>query len=107
MAASKKDKEPAAAQAVSDSIQAVQTPAAAQGPKMVKIRLFKDNDKYKDDVFVAVNGRSYQIKRGEEVEVPDFVAEVLERSMKQDQATADLIDRESGTYAAEAALRGV
>ena len=32
----------------------------------------------KDDVYVCVNGKSYQIKRGETVEVPDFVAEVLQ-----------------------------
>lgn len=77
------------------------------GPKMVKIRLFKDNDKYKDDVFVAVNGRSYQIKRGEDVEVPDFVAEVLEQSAKQDAATASLIEQESSRYQAEAKARNL
>lgn len=81
--------------------------APAAGPKMVKIRLFKDNDKYKDDVFVAVNGKSFQIKRGEEVEVPDYVWEVLERQMAQDQATANLISRQSDEYAAEAARRGL
>jgi hypothetical protein len=32
----------------------------------------------KDDVYVAVNGKSFQIKRGETVEVPDYVAEVLQ-----------------------------
>jgi hypothetical protein len=32
----------------------------------------------KDDVYVCVNGMSYQIKRGETVEVPDYVAEVLQ-----------------------------
>lgn len=32
----------------------------------------------KDDVYVCVNGKSYQIKRGETVEVPDYVAEVLQ-----------------------------
>lgn len=77
------------------------------GPKMVKIRLFKDNDKYKDDVFVAVNGMSYQIKRGEDVEVPDYVAEVLEQSAKQDAATANLIDQESSRYEAEAKARNL
>ena len=46
------------------------------GPKMVKIRLPKTK-KEKDDVFVSVNFRTYQIQRGVEVEVPDFVAEVL------------------------------
>ena len=32
----------------------------------------------KDDVYVCVNGKSFQIKRGETVEVPDYVAEVLQ-----------------------------
>ncbi len=52
----------------------------------VKIRLFKDNARYKNDVFVGVNGRSYVIRRGEEVEVPAEVAEVLEHSAAQDEA---------------------
>lgn len=33
-----------------------------------------------DDVFVSVNDRTWQIKRGEYVEVPACVAEVLDRS---------------------------
>ncbi len=52
----------------------------------VKICLFKDNARYKNDVFVGVNGRSYVIRRGEEVEVPAEVAEVLEHSAAQDRA---------------------
>ena len=79
----------------------------AQGEKMVPIRLFKDNGKYKDDVFVAVNGRSFQIKRGETVMVPDYVAAVLEQSMAQDMATANLIEEESSRYEAEAKLRNL
>ena len=31
-----------------------------------------------EDVYVAVNGKSYQIKRGVPVEVPAFVKEVLD-----------------------------
>ncbi len=46
------------------------------GPKMVKIRIPKTKEE-KEDVFVSVNFRTYQIQRGVEVEVPDFVAEVL------------------------------
>ena len=79
----------------------------AKGEKMVPIRLFKDNGKYKDDVFVAVNGRSFQIKRGENVMVPDYVAAVLEQSMAQDMATANLIEEESSRYEAEAKLRNL
>ena len=45
--------------------------------KKVKIKLPLTRNE-KDDVYVCVNGKSYQIKRGETVEVPDFVAEVLQ-----------------------------
>ena len=47
------------------------------------IRLYKDNDKYKDDVQVIVNGKVFIIQRGVDVEVPDFVAEVLDNAQKQ------------------------
>ena len=45
--------------------------------KMVKIKLPLTRAE-KDDKYVAVNGKSFLIKRGEAVEVPDYVAEVLE-----------------------------
>lgn len=51
----------------------VEVPA---GPKMVKVRIPRTK-KDEEDVFVSVNLRTYIIKRGVEVEVPDFVAEVL------------------------------
>lgn len=63
------------------------------GPKKVKIKLFKDNDRYKDDVFVSVNGENYQIQRGVEVEVPDYIAEVLEHAEEQRKNTALTIER--------------
>ena len=53
--------------------------------KNVRIRLFKDNSRY---LFVSVNGVSYKIRRGVEVEVPPEVAEVLEHSQVQDERTA-------------------
>ena len=36
----------------------------------------------KDDVYVAVNGESFLIKRGEYVEVPKYVLEVLDNREK-------------------------
>lgn len=45
--------------------------------KKVKIKLPLTRTE-KDDVYVCVNGSSYQIKRGETVEVPESVAEVLQ-----------------------------
>ena len=50
--------------------------AAETKTKMVNIKLPLTRAE-KDDVFVAVNGKSYLIKRGETVEVPAFVEEVL------------------------------
>ena len=32
--------------------------------KNVRIRLFKDNSRYKGDLFVSVNGVNYKIRRG-------------------------------------------
>ena len=54
----------------------------------MKIKLFKDNSRYKEDLFVRVNGVNYKIRRGVEVEVPPEVAEVLEHSQMQDERTA-------------------
>ena len=50
--------------------------AVETGPKMVKIRIPRTKAE-QEDVFVSVNLRTFQIKRGVDVEVPDFVAEVL------------------------------
>ena len=56
--------------------------------KAVRIKLFKDNSRYTEDLCVSVNGVNYKIRRGVEVEVPPEVAEVLEHSQMQDERTA-------------------
>ena len=45
--------------------------------KMVKIKLPLTRTE-KEDVYVAVNGKTFQIKRGVAVEVPEYVKEVLD-----------------------------
>ena len=60
--------------------------------KMVKRRLFKDNDKYQADVFVCVNGKAYTIKRGVDVEMPEEVAEVLDNADDQLMVAAQKMD---------------
>lgn len=44
--------------------------------KLVKIRIPRERDR-QDDVFVCVNGRTWLIKRGVEVEIPECAAEVI------------------------------
>lgn len=46
--------------------------------KKVKIKIPMTRTE-KDDVFVGLNGKTYLIKRGVEVEVPAGVAEILKR----------------------------
>ncbi len=65
---------------------------------IVEIELFKDNGKYKDDMTVLVNGKCWKIQRGVKVKVPRYVAYVIENSLKQDRATAQLIARLEGEY---------
>lgn len=81
--------------------------AKADSSELVTIQLFKDSEKYKDDKFVAVNGKTWQIKRGVPVQVPKYVADVLEQSMKQDTATANMIERENAEFERKAEQLGV
>lgn len=67
--------------------------------ELVPVNLFKDGNRYKDDVFVSVNNGRIQVQRGKTVMVPRKYAKVLERQMKQDNRTAELIERESGSFA--------
>ena len=60
----------------------------------VAIKLFRDNDRYRDDVYVAVNGRNCVIKRGEWVKVKRKFALVLDQSEIQDMKTAELLEAE-------------
>ncbi len=82
-------------------------PATDTNEELVEVRLFKDGDKYKDDKFVAVNGERCQIKRGETVKIKRKFAKVLEQSMNQDTATADLITSKSEEFAAETKARNI
>ena len=45
--------------------------------KLVKIKIPLERGKSNNDVFVSVNDRTWQIKRGVTVEVPECVAEVI------------------------------
>ena len=59
--------------------------------KKVTVHEIYDGDKYKEDIFVGLNGKNYVIKRGVDVEVPEEVAEILRRSHEQDTKTMRMI----------------
>ena len=67
-----------------------------RGEELVWIKLFKDNNKYKEPVFVSCNGETIAIERGVRVQVKRKFAEILDNSEHQDYETAKLIAEKSG-----------
>ncbi len=65
----------------------------------ISVKLFKDRDRYRDDVYVAVNGQNCIIKRGEWVRIKRKFALVLDASEIQDMRTAEFLDREQKRFA--------
>lgn len=88
-------------------VQRVDAPvkAAPAAPRMVTIKLPLTRTE-KDDVFVGLNGKTYLIKRGVEVTVPEGVAKVLERrekmlsiAMEYEAAASAPLDQLAAMYA--------
>jgi len=70
-----------------------------QKEKRVKI-IIQQSDTDSADVFVGVNGRPYLIQRGEGVEVPEHIVEVLRNAKKTVHTTK--VDRQTGETTLEA-----
>lgn len=66
--------------------------------ELVKYRAFKDNDKYKDDITVIVNGKSWRIQRGVDVEIPRYVYNVIMQSEEQDLKAANFAEAKQDAY---------
>ncbi|MBE6675259.1 MAG: hypothetical protein IKB28_06115 [Clostridia bacterium] len=67
----------------------------------IAIKLFRDNDRYKDDVYVAINGKNCVIKRGEWVKIKRKFALVLDQSEIQDSKAAKLMEAEQNRFVAK------
>lgn len=65
---------------------------------LVRYKAFKDNDKYKDDITVIVNGKIWRIKRGEWVELPQYVVDVIEQSNEQSEAASKFSEIKENEY---------
>ena len=71
----------------------------------VEVRLFRDNEKYKDDVYVAINGKNCVIKRGVWTRIRRKFALLLDQSEIQDLRTAELMEKEATRFADESVKR--
>ena len=83
-----------------------QQAAEAYLEEYVAVKLFRDNDRYKDDVYVAVNGHNCVIRRGEWVRVKRKFALVLDQSEIQDMQTAEMLEAEQNRFRAAEEARG-
>ena len=61
--------------------------------KMTKILLPRGRKNEENFVIVSVNGRSFKIMKGVEVEVPDYVAEVLDNGRKMADESRRYVER--------------
>ena len=62
----------------------------------VEIELFKDNDKYQDDVVVTVNGERCQIQRSVPVRVKRKFLEVIRNAERQKKVSDSIIRELTG-----------
>ena len=90
----------AAAEAAFEKIFLENTPIKAENKKvrMVPIKIEKTKSE-RDDVFVCVNGKNFQIKRGEIVNVPEYVCEVLENMKKMDELAIERMEEATKNFA--------
>ena len=61
--------------------------------KMTTIMLPRGRKNEENFVIVSVNGRSFQIMKGVEVEVPDYIAEVLANNRRMAEEARRYVDR--------------
>lgn len=67
---------------------------------------FKDNDKYKDDIHVIINGHSTIIKRGVQVMIPRYVHMAIQDSEKQTLIADIKAEEKSKSFDNESKTRG-
>ncbi|HWQ51081.1 MAG TPA: hypothetical protein VN369_04685 [Terriglobales bacterium] len=83
------------------------TTSAKSDPRLeeyVTVQLFKDGGRYKDDVYVAVNGENCVIRRGLPVQIKRKFALVLDASQEQDTRAAEYAAEKSREFDSQAKL---
>lgn len=69
-----------------------------QKEELVPVFLIKTKEK-KDDYFCAINGKSYLIKRGEQVMVPKAVQEIIKHQNQMDQVAMENLEKANKKFA--------
>jgi hypothetical protein len=94
-----KNNKPAARDDIIDLPDAKYTPTIPYVPKKkVTIELFRDDYRYKEPLFVGINGQTWLIKRGVPVEVDDYVADFIEQQKAEEARIMRRVDQEEKEY---------
>ena len=86
-----KNKETVEATETTETVKATET-TEKDYKALVKYKAHKDKF-CRDDIVVSVNGKTWIIKRGVEVEIPLYVKLAIENSEAQDIAAEEYIER--------------
>ena len=71
-----------------DSVENAATENVYNGEELVERFYFKDNGRYKDDIYVAIGLENCYVPRGQRVMIKRKFADAIDESMRQD-AVAD------------------
>ena len=83
------------------------TPTRPYVPKKkVMIELFKDDQRYREPLFVGINGRFMLIQRGVPVEVDDYVADFIEQQKAEEARIMRKVELEEQEYLKNTAALG-
>lgn len=74
--------------------------------KKVVIELFKDDYRYKEPLFVGINGRFMLIQRGVPVEVDEYIADFIEQMKKEEARIMRRVEAEEKEYLEKTASLG-
>jgi len=77
-----------------------------QPKKKVTIELFKDDYRYREPLYVGINGRNWLIQRGVPVEVDDYVADFIEEMRAEEARIMRRVEAEEKEYQQNTAQLG-
>ena len=75
--------------------------------EMVKVKVYRPAGTKAKGVYVNVNTHNYFVPYGKEETVPRYIAEVLERSVEQDEATRMMIEQLESDHEAKLKALGI
>ena len=76
----------------------VKQPLILPDPGMTPMIPYKDDYRYKSDLFVAINGNNWFIKRGKEVTLPKYVADFIEQTMAEEARIWEKVEQEEADF---------